>query len=227
MFPNPQDALPLPPRPNLEQYKKLAKDLVKACQSHHPGAIRAWARNWVETLVRLADLTITPQLPVRFDHWIELVEGFARQKLSNSEGAKCTLSEAQFVVARSHGFESWPKFAKHIEGTAAAGSSISRFELAADAIVSGDIATLEHLLREGPDLTLARSTREHRATLLHYVSANGVEGYRQKTPPNAVLIAETLLQAGADVNSAANVYGGHATTLGLVATSIHPCLAGV
>jgi hypothetical protein len=33
MFPNPQSALPLPPRPNLEQYKKLAKDLVKVCKT--------------------------------------------------------------------------------------------------------------------------------------------------------------------------------------------------
>jgi hypothetical protein len=30
MFPNAQDALPLPRRPNLERYKKLAKDLVTA-----------------------------------------------------------------------------------------------------------------------------------------------------------------------------------------------------
>ncbi len=27
------DALPLPPRPNLNQYKKLAKDLQHACKS--------------------------------------------------------------------------------------------------------------------------------------------------------------------------------------------------
>jgi hypothetical protein len=33
----PQDAVPLPPRPNLEQYKKLAKDLVKVCK---PGRTR-------------------------------------------------------------------------------------------------------------------------------------------------------------------------------------------
>ena len=31
----------------------------------------------------------------------------------------------------------------------------------------------------------------HRATLLHYVGANGVEAYRQKTPPNATEIART------------------------------------
>lgn len=29
MYPNPQDALPLPPHPSVEQYRKLAKDLVK------------------------------------------------------------------------------------------------------------------------------------------------------------------------------------------------------
>jgi hypothetical protein len=27
------------------------------------------------------------------------------------------------------------------------------------------------------------STRAHRSTLLHYISANGVEDFRQKTPP--------------------------------------------
>ena len=79
MFPNPQDALPLPPRPNLEQYKKRAKDLVKASHSPDPTAIRAWAANWIDSLVRLSDLTITPQLPVRIEHWIDQLEKFAAQ----------------------------------------------------------------------------------------------------------------------------------------------------
>jgi ankyrin repeat protein len=94
-------------------------------------------------------------------------------------------------------------------------------------IVAGDVAALQQLLSENPELIRARSTREHRATLLHYVSANGVEDYRQKTPRNAVRIAEVLLRAGADVDAEADVYGGGATTLGLVATSIHPERAGV
>jgi hypothetical protein len=46
------NALPLAPRPNLEQYKKLAKDLQEACKSSDPGAIRQWAARWVETLAR-------------------------------------------------------------------------------------------------------------------------------------------------------------------------------
>ena len=39
MLPNPQTALPLPPRPSLERYKKLAKELVKACRSSNEKAI--------------------------------------------------------------------------------------------------------------------------------------------------------------------------------------------
>jgi hypothetical protein len=117
--------------------------------------------------------------------------------------------------------------AKHVETLARANSAVSAFEAAADAIVSGDLVTLERLLREQPDLIRARSTREHRATLLHYVSANGVEGYRQKTPKNAVAVARLLLRAGAEVDAAADVYGGGCTTLGLVATSQHPLRAGV
>src|SRR4026209_1778942 len=75
------------------------------------------------------------------------------------------------------------------------------FEGAADAIVNGDVATLVRLLDEEPQLIHQRSTREHRCTLLHYVGANGVEGYRQKTPPNAVELAELLLERGAEVDA--------------------------
>ena len=105
-------------------------------------------------------------------------------------------------------------------------SLVSQFESAVDAVVSGDLATLERLLRVHPALIRARSTRKHHATLLHYVGANGVEGFRQKTPANAVKVVEMLLKAGAEVDAVAEMYGG-STTLGLVATSIHPWLAGV
>jgi ankyrin repeat protein len=203
----PQDALPLPPRPSLEQYKKRAKDLVKACRSGDPAVIRAWAARWGDTDAR----------------HIDEIEQFARGELARD----CKLTAAQFVIARAHGFESWPKMAKHLETLARANSAVSAFEAAADAIVSGDLDTLERLLREQPDLIKARSTREHRATLLHYVSANGVEGYRQKTPKNAVAVARLLLRAGAEVDAEADVYGGGCTTLGLVATSQHPLHAGV
>jgi ankyrin repeat protein len=63
--------------------------------------------------------------------------------------------------------------------------------------------------------------------LLHYVGANGLENYRQKTPKNAVAIAEALLKAGSEVDAEANMYGGGATPIGMVATSFHPWKAGV
>jgi ankyrin repeat protein len=228
MFPNPQDALPLPPQPNLEQYKKQAKDLVKACKSADPEAVGAWAAQWVKTLARLQSLAITRELPVRVDRWVAQVEKFARRKLQDSGvGAKCSLADAQFAIARAHGFENWPAFAVQITAQTLCNSPESHFESAVDAIVSGDVPLLERLLRENRGLIRARSTREHRATLLHYVAANGVEGYRQRTPKNAAAIAEILLNAGAEVDAEAHVYGGGATTLGLVATSVHPERAGV
>jgi len=96
-----------------------------------------------------------------------------------------------------------------------------------EAIVAGDAATLRRLLRDHPELAAARSTRDHRSTLLHYVSANGVEDFRQKTPANIVEITRILLQAGADVNATSDAYGGGSTALGLAATSVHPQQAGV
>jgi ankyrin repeat protein len=42
-----------------------------------------------------------------------------------------------------------------------------------------------------------------------------------------VQIAEILLNSGAEVDAVADMYGGGCTTLGLVATSIHPKVAGV
>ena len=226
MFPNPQDALPPPSNPNLEQYRKLAKDLVKVCETGNAEAIRDWAAAWIANLVHLGGLEITPGLPVEIRRWTDKVAEFTTQSLLKGE-RRCALADAQFVIARSQGFASWPKLVKHIEDAVRGGSAVAQFEAAADAIVSGDRKALERLLDANRDLIRQRSTREHRATLLHYTAANGVEGYRQKTPKNIVEIAELLLMAGAEVDAEANVYGGGCTTLGLAATSVHPVTARV
>jgi ankyrin repeat protein len=139
---------------------------------------------------------------------------------------KLTLADAQYLIAHSCGFEGWPKFKKHIEAVLRTSSPISKFESAADAVVAGDVAILKRLLRENPELIRQRSTRAHQSTLLHYVAANGVEDFRQKTPTNAVEIAKILLKAGAEVD-AENTDYGRGTTLRLVATSVHPARAGV
>src|SRR5688500_14708221 len=164
MYPNPQDVLPLPPRPDLEQYRRRAKDLVKAHKSGDSGALRAWATHWIETLASLHEWRESRKAIARY---VERLEQFARDTLAR--GAR--LSSAQFVIARAHGFESWSRLANHLEALAAASSAISSYEAAADALVDGDAARLTALLHHNPGLIRTRSTREHSATLLHYVAA--------------------------------------------------------
>jgi hypothetical protein len=227
VFPNPQDALPLPLHPSLQQYRKLAKDLVKACRSGDRDGIGGWADRWIGSLGNAVSLVDHPRDRRWTDRVAGQIEDFATRELKAAGSPSCVLADAQFVIARSHGFESWPKFVACLDRLAHAGSDVAAFETAADAIVAGDEAALRRLIAAGPALVHARSTREHRATLLHYVSANGVEGYRQRTPENIASVAEILLEAGAEVDAEADVYGGGSTTLGLVATSAHPRIAGV
>jgi ankyrin repeat protein len=80
----------LPARPNLEQYKKQAKELVRDCALSVPAALERIKRHH-------------PRL----------------HKLSQADipGSPFALADAQLILAREHGFESWPKFAKHIETT--------------------------------------------------------------------------------------------------------------
>jgi ankyrin repeat protein len=227
------DALPLPSRPNLEQYKKQAKELLRACKSDDPQALHAWVAQWLEAALKIDPAVASARRVYTPDEIAGRIRVGAERMLKHlgvtdaaSRGGR-TLTRAQFALAREHGFASWPQFARHVEALARASSPISAFEAAVDAIVSGDLAMLERLMNEHPTLAKARSTREHGATLLHYISANGVEDYRQRTPPNIVPIATLLLQAGADVNAESIAYGGRSTTLGLTATSYHPEAAGV
>ncbi|MEZ4425141.1 MAG: ankyrin repeat domain-containing protein [Gemmatimonadota bacterium] len=221
MYPNPQDVLPLPPRPSPAQYRTRAKELVEASHCGIDG-IRTWAARWVEALLRLLpDERSSPRDPRRYVH--ELAD-FAHARLVDHGS---NVSQALFVIARAHGFPSWTALLCHIESLVREDSPAGAFERAADAIVAGDLSGLEQVLAAHPSLLHARSTREHRATLLHYVAANGVENYRQRTPPNIVALTRLLLDAGADIDAEADVYGGGATTLGLVATSAHPRRRGV
>lgn len=105
----------------------------------------------------------------------------------------------------------------------------STFDEAIQAIITGDTATLKRLLMEHPNLVSDRSRSNHRATLLHYVAANGVEDELQKSPENAAEIARILIKAGAEVDALAETYGGgtNQTTLCLLVSSIHPAKAGV
>jgi ankyrin repeat protein len=78
----------LPSRPDLEQYKKQAKDLARDCELGIPGALTRISRHHPR---------------------------FHKSPESEIRNASVALTDAQLVIAREHGFESWPRFAKHIE----------------------------------------------------------------------------------------------------------------
>jgi len=141
--------------------------------------------------------------------------------------------DALLAVARWYEFADWRRLAEYVDAVCRPGP-VARFERAVEAVIDGDPTTLSALLGEDPELVRARSTRVnnfdppmHRATLLHYLAANGVEGYRQRSPGNAVAVARVLLDAGADPNALSWAYGGRCTTMALLVSSTPPAEAGV
>ncbi len=148
--------------------------------------------------------------------------GWAGKKDEDIWALAFDLDKARLCMAREHGFQSWSEVLE--KGGEAPDPN---FEKAVDAVVSGDFERLHALLMNHPKLVKQRSAYGHRATLLHYVAANGVETYRQKVPGNAAQIAQLLLDKGADVKAEADMYGGGQTTLHLLLTSAHPAEAGV
>jgi len=141
--------------------------------------------------------------------------------------------DARLAVARWYEFQDWQRLEEYVASVQRSGP-IARFERAVEAVVDGDIVALKQLLADDPELVRARSTRVnhfdppmHRSTLLHYLAANGVEGYRQRSPKNAAEVAKVLLEAGADPNALSWAYGGQCTTMALLVSSSPPASAGV
>lgn len=222
------DALPLPPRPNLDQYRKRAKELVAAARSGQGGAVRVWADRWFTALTQSLGLTTTPGYDALLKQAISVLVDRTNKQIT-AASHRFGLADAQHVIAGVHGFENWAAFARHVEAPFRGDSRGREFEAAVDAVVSGDLETLRGLVGARPEMIHEHSTREHHATLLHYVAANGVEDYRQRTPPNAVEIARFLLDAGAKVDALADTYNCNhwQTTMNLLVSSAHPAGAGL
>jgi ankyrin repeat protein len=152
---------------------------------------------------------------------------------SEIRDAALSLDDARLTIARHYDFLDWPSLAAYVEAVSQEGP-VFEFESAVEAAVNGDLDALGSSLRRNPALVRARSNRicnfdppVHRATLLHYVAANGVEGHRQRTTPNAVEIARALLEAGAEPDAGAGMYGGECTPMTLLVSSCHPANAGL
>lgn len=199
------------------QYAEQASELLEAHRAGHPDALRLFHTRHP----RFLDSEI--KWLARFD----VTEDDIRN-------APLGLADAELTVARWHDFQDWAALTGYAEAMTRRDSPAYEFECAVEAVIHGDLPALESLLRAEPQLVRIRSMRvccfdppAHRATLLHYIAANGVEGYRQKSPPNAVEIARALLRAGAEPDALASMYGGECTTMSMLVSSTPPHEAGV
>ncbi len=207
---------PLPFTATLPDYDAQANELLEGCKAGDRSAINVF---W----------TSHPRFLDEKIPWLT-------RHLSPEDIQQAPLdqSDARLALARWYDFWNWQRLAEYAEAVNDTRSAVARFESAVDAVINGDASSLAALLKDHPDLATARSTRVnkfdppvHRATLLHYIAANGVEGYRQKTPPNAVEIARLLLESGAEPDALADMYGGQCTTMSMLVSSSHPARAGL
>src|SRR4051812_43829594 len=85
----------IPDRPNLEQYRKQAKELLRAAKAGEQPALARMHKNHPH-----------------------LREAVTRERQAH----KFALADAQLVIAREHGHPSWPVFAKQVESARIMGS---------------------------------------------------------------------------------------------------------
>ena len=138
----------IPTRPSLEQYRKQAKDLLDGVAKQTPDALGR-----VETChPRLQGLTA-----------------------SSLVASKMKLADAQLVIAREHGFESWPKFSSHL--SALQGAQPDAFD--------------ERLRTGDAELTLEISGRRNARALVMFALAGNVSRYH----PGIRAIAAALNRA--------------------------------
>jgi hypothetical protein len=94
----------LPPKPSLRQLRNRAKDLLQALQAGEPDAIRR----------------------IRESH-----PRFSGSSQAENAAAEVVLADAQLVIARELGFDSWPRLKKHLESLSQRPTSMHR-------LVTGD-----------------------------------------------------------------------------------------
>lgn len=187
----------LPPRPNLDQLKRLAKDLLREARAGDSGALARFRA--------LPSFGGTPDAAL------------AR--------AAFALHDAQSVVAREHGFPSWNALREEVEArTLAFDDAVVQFvEAATDgrtdraerllslhpgiatatfhtALVLGDAVTVNaHLAKQPHQATEAAGPRGWEP--LMYVCHTGVAHGDDARESGLVSIARELIRLGADPNS--------------------------
>jgi hypothetical protein len=134
-------------RPNLDQLRRQAKELLHAFLEGEAGAAA------------------------------EVNEHFR-----DADRAAFALHDAQLVLARSYGFESWPKLKAYVDGV-----TVHRL---ADAVRAGDIRQVRAMLKARPELVNMDMAENNEHHALHYAVF--------KRDPDMVRV---LMQHGADART--------------------------
>jgi hypothetical protein len=171
---------------DVEQYKRQAKELLKEVRL---------AGNAALARVRAHHPQLSSSVPL-------------------AAGASLKLADAQLVIAREHGFASWPRFAEYL-----------RFRNAVEALDAGDVSRLESLIDEHPSV-LRYECRVGEwyeqgyfsgARLLWHIAGNPA---RTPLPRNVVDVARALVTRRFTQQDAQ-------VTIGLLLTSRQASEAGV
>jgi ankyrin repeat protein len=189
-------ATQLPERPNLDQLKRQAKDLLRSAREQDSTALR------------------------RF----RILPAFADASDADLARTALALHDAQSVIAREHGFDSWNALHEHVEElTLEFHAAVDQFiEAATDeradraerllalhpaiaranfhtALVLGDAATIQTRLAGHPEL--ATTTGGPRGwEPLHYVCYTSVGARSEAREEGLVAIARQLISLGANPN---------------------------
>lgn len=115
----------LPSRPNLEQLKNQAKTLLRGQRAATPQILR--------------------EIQEHHPRWQESTEA----EIAN---ARFTLAEAQLVIARQYGFETWARLKSHVQLRQAAEPTEAAVNRVREAAGRGDLALLNKLLDADPPL---------------------------------------------------------------------------
>lgn len=166
-------------------------------------------------------------------------------RLAGSLGA-LKLADAQFVIARERGFESWPKLKSHIEAAVPEDEQVSRF---LDAAEHGKTAVVSRMLEAHPQLPnqsmftaaaagdadeVARRIAADPASVhetrgreawppLAYACATPVHRASARRAANVLRAATMLLDAGASPNSHTLWLGGD--TPAMISVLYHACMS--
>jgi ankyrin repeat protein len=160
----------LPPGANLRQLRNQAKDLRRACREGEPEAIRRIG----QTHANFSGLTP-----------------------AEVAAAGILLADAQLVIARELGFDSWPRLKKHVE-------SLSRSATSMHELVTGDnVQAMQEAVAQEPE-----SVNQPNASGLPPLYTAAL--YRNRQAINF------LLEHGAAVDVFACAYLGKATDAGLL-----------